>query len=270
MSATSTIITFLPPIAGDGVYYEATISAYTTYSGSGITPPSHIFDGSDYLTTGARLSGLIEFGDVYINDSSNYQTFHFRNEGDEQLTISSIVFPNGFRGCLSGDFVYVSAISSFNLEPFETIYLYVKFYPEYERSYEDVIYINSDAEESSIGVAVNGTGILYEDIYPYISCRSSDTTTDFLYHLHGEDNDTSQYNTTNNEIPIKWGYYTFIFDSDMIDSFQKAIVESIIKVAGNQIFWRDKNSIYGNPVLLSDEQDNLLVTETDEALIIII
>lgn len=259
----------MPPIAGDGVYFDASISAYTTYSAAGVNPPTHIFDGSSYQTNSDTVSGLIEFGDVYINDSSEYQSFHFRNEGDERLTITSILFPQGFRGCLNGDFVYASSIGTFVLEPFETLYLYVKFYPEYERSYEDVIYINSDAEESSIGIAVEGTGVLYQDIYPYISCRSSDTTTDFLYHVHGEDNDTAQYTAANGEIPIKWGYYTFIFDSDILDSFQKLLVESIIKVAGNQIFWREKDAIYGDTSLLDDEQDNLLITDEDNAIIII-
>ncbi len=98
----------------------------------------------------------IDCGEVYIGDTSDFNTVMIQNTGNTDLSISEIYFTGenqGFQCFLSDD--------DFLLSPGEINALYVSFGPLYQGNAEDALHIINDSQnQPELSIQLYGTGLL--------------------------------------------------------------------------------------------------------------
>jgi len=101
--------------------------------------------------TSISITGDLNFGEIFVNETSQPKTLSISNPNTVPITVSSLVFPEGFES--------ISQWSSGVIQPNESQQIEVVFSPTEAIDYQGSITVenNSDADDNTI--AVTGTGI---------------------------------------------------------------------------------------------------------------
>ena len=172
-----------PIAAGGSQNVTVTFSPVATgdYSGNiSVTSDATSGDGSiavsgKGVTRVIALSGNMDFGDVSVGESADL-TLTITNNGNMDLTVNDITYPDDFSGSWSGT---ISAGQSQDVT--------VNFAPTEAAEYSDTITVNCDSTSGDNSVACGGVGIggivrLSGNIdFGSIAVNSSDTATLTIY-----------------------------------------------------------------------------------------
>lgn len=189
------------------IYFSPTLSAY--YSGTltvqcnntgGVNTATLIGTGVQVSQTRVlSLSGDLYFGDIRVGSAgSTIETI--RNDGNSPLTVSAVLFPDGFYGSWNGGVI----------APGNAVSMTVSFLPTQVKPYNGYIIFTSDATSGPDRIYVSGNGTSASDpvvippIGTYAACAPGGSNVGCPLFSDGTITaQVSALNTTTHQVTVK-------------------------------------------------------------------